>query len=66
MLTELSFVYDPEMRPVTARCSVCGQLMAPPPSTVRDAADMVMWLSQQFLEHKRLKHPQQPSVETKD
>ena len=66
MLTELSFVYDPEMRPVSARCSVCGQLMPTPPSTLRDAADMVMWLSQQFLEHKRLKHPQQPSAETED
>jgi len=22
-----------------------------------DAADIVMWLSQRFLEHKRLKHP---------
>ena len=54
--SELVFIYDAEMRPVSAKCSLCGQLMQPPPSTLLDAADMVLWLSQQFLEHKRIKH----------
>ncbi len=58
MPSELSFIYDPELRPVSAKCSVCGQLMPPPPSMLLDAADMVMWLSKQFLEHKRLNHPE--------
>jgi len=62
MRPELSFIYDPEMRPVSARCSLCGQLIQPPPSTVLDAADMVVWLSQQFIEHKRLRHPTPPAA----
>ena len=65
MCSELSFIYDADMRPVSARCSRCRQLMPPPPSALRDAGDMVMWLSQQFIEHKRLKRPV-PSNEDED
>jgi hypothetical protein len=57
MRTKLTFIYDAEMRPVAAKCTRCDRLMLPPPSTLHDAADIVMWLSQRFLEHKRLKHP---------
>ena len=57
MTSELTFIYDAEMRPVAARCSICRKLMPPPPSHLRDAADMVLWLSEQFILHKRKEHP---------
>ena len=62
MRTELSFIYDATMRPISALCSLCGQAMQPP-STLRDAADTVMWMSQRFIEHKRLNHSTQPCAE---
>jgi hypothetical protein len=31
MRPELQFFYDPDMRLVSARCSLCGQLMPPRP-----------------------------------
>jgi len=63
MRRELQFIYDPDMRPVSARCSLCSELMPMPPSTLRDAADTVMWMSQRFIEHKRLNHSTQPCAE---
>ena len=56
MPSELSFMYDPQMRPVSAKCTICGQLMPPPPSHLLDSADLIMWLSGEFLEHKRIEH----------
>jgi len=56
MRTELQFAYDENMRPVSATCTGCGEKMPMPPRTITDSADIVMWLSQRYLEHRKLKH----------
>jgi hypothetical protein len=30
--------------------------MPPPPCIIENSADLVMWLSQRYLEHRKLKH----------
>jgi len=57
MRGELCFNYDEEMRPVSAKCSRCGQLFEPPSSTLLDAVEITALMSQQFIEHKRINHP---------
>jgi hypothetical protein len=56
--TELSFGYDRNMKPISGYCTRCGEMMPKPPPDLRSSADIVYWLSQQFLEHKKLKHSQ--------
>jgi len=63
MRTELSFTYDATMRPISALCSLCGQPIPSPPSNLSNVADIVMYMSLGFLEHKRLNHPTQPHAE---
>lgn len=57
MNTELAFFYDQSMRPVAAKCRLCGEGMPEPDLELRSPADIVFWLSQRFIEHKRQKHP---------
>jgi hypothetical protein len=56
--TELEFYYDENSFPVGAKCGICGEEM---PKNETDllapAADAVLWFSEQFLIHKRQKHP---------
>jgi hypothetical protein len=54
--TELRFAYDHNMRPFSATCTGCGEKMPISPSIIKDSADIVMWLSQRYLEHRKLKH----------
>ena len=56
MKTELAFSYDQRMRPVSAKCSLCGEGMPAPASELSAPADIVFWLAQKFVEHKKLKH----------
>lgn len=54
---ELTFTYDAEMRPISAKCSACREQMPTPPANLHSTVDLIAWLSASFLEHKRLKHP---------
>jgi hypothetical protein len=57
---ELRFVYDENMRPIGATCSSCGEKMPKPDPALKDAAEIVMWFSERFLEHRNLlKHSQE-------
>jgi hypothetical protein len=55
--TELAIVYNSDMFPVSASCTHCGEEMPKPDACLEFPADIVLWFSLQFLEHKRLKHP---------
>ncbi|MBS1806155.1 MAG: hypothetical protein JST28_22660 [Acidobacteria bacterium] len=57
MKTELVFSYDSMMRPTSAKCRLCGQMMPKPGTELNSSADIVLWVSERFLEHKRLEHP---------
>lgn len=61
--TELVFTYDECMVPRWAQCSRCGERMPLPPLNLIDPADIILWYSGQFLEHKKLKHPSVPNDE---
>lgn len=63
MKTELAFSYDQRMQPVSAKCSLCGEGMPAPSSELSAPGDVVLWLAQQFIEHKKLKHPAAIDVE---
>jgi hypothetical protein len=56
MRTELRFDYDEKMRPISGTCTGCGEKMPTPPCTINDSADIVMWLSQRYLEHRKIQH----------
>jgi len=56
--TELKIDYNSEMKPVSASCTGCGEKMPLPPSDLRDSAEIIMWLSMAYLEHRKLKHSQ--------
>ena len=60
MIPELTIRYDHDLRPVSAECSSCGQQMATPPSDLHDSADIILWLSNHFVEHRKQKHPATP------
>jgi len=55
--TELAISYDDDMLPVSARCTHCGERMPKPVEGLEFPADIVLWFSVRFLEHKRRKHP---------
>ena len=61
--TELVFTYDENMKPLWAQCSRCGEHMPLPPLNLEDTADIFLWFSGQFLEHKKRKHPPDKSAE---
>ena len=56
MKTELAFLYDGSMRPTSAKCRLCGEVMPKPDIELSSSADIVLWLSERFLEHKKLEH----------
>ncbi|WP_162601615.1 hypothetical protein [Occallatibacter savannae] len=53
---ELKLKYDPEMKPVSAWCSLCGEKMPDVPANLRDSGEIIMWMSMEFIEHRTLKH----------
>jgi hypothetical protein len=55
--TELAIIYDDDMLPVSAACKHCGEGMPKPDAGFESAAEMILWFSVQFLEHKRHWHP---------
>jgi hypothetical protein len=54
--TELKIDYDDEMRPISATCTGCGEKMPKPPADLQDSADIVVWSSEKYIEHRKLKH----------
>jgi hypothetical protein len=56
MRTELRFAYDENMIQISATCTGRGEKMPTPPCTIKDSAEIVLWLSQRYLEHRKLKH----------
>jgi hypothetical protein len=56
MMPELAFTYDAETRPASAMCTACGEQMPQPSSDLHDVVATIMWLSRDFIEHKRIKH----------
>ena len=56
--TELEVNYDPEMKPVSGSCTVCGEKMPRSPADLRDSAEIIVWLSEKYSEHKKLMHSQ--------
>ncbi len=56
MRPALLFSYDKLMRPVSAKCKLCGEQMPEPTTELGSPADVVVWLSKQFIEHKKTKH----------
>ena len=58
MRTGLAFIYDRHMQLVAAKCKLCGERMPKPRQQIGLLADRVLWLSQRFLEHKKLQHTQ--------
>lgn len=57
MPCELSLSYDADLRPISGKCTLCGEPMPTPPPELTSDADRMMWLSGHFIDHKRLKHP---------
>ena len=60
MRTELQFTYDDNMHPTAAHCTRCGRAMRMPDAQMRDTAQIIMVISEQFLRHKRIEHPPIP------
>ena len=60
MIPELTIRYNYDLRPSSAQCSSCSQLMPAPPHHLQDAATILMWFSARFLEHRKQKHPMPP------
>ena len=58
MLSELKIEYIEDMKPVSATCGGCGENMPTPPAEVVNSADIIMWLSKQYVDHCRQKHSQ--------
>ena len=54
--TELKFEYDTKSRPISATCGTCGEKMPDAPAQIDQAADRIMWLSERYIEHRKLKH----------
>jgi hypothetical protein len=48
--------YDQEMKPVSAMCTACREMMPKPPADIVNSADIILWFSFKFIEHRRLKH----------
>jgi len=57
--TELKISYDKAMKPISATCTVCGERMPSPPAELQNSADIIMWLSEKYIEHQKLKHVHQ-------
>ena len=49
---ELTIVYDQEMKPISAMCTGCREHMPTPPAHMANSADIFVWLSERYLEHR--------------
>ena len=58
MRTELHFDYDDRMHPIGATCSACGEWMPRPDPRLKDSAEIILWFSEKYIEHRKLKHSQ--------
>jgi len=56
--TELQIDYDDRAKPMSATCTACGEKMPEPPKAIQDPADIIMWSSQKYIEHRKMKHSQ--------
>jgi len=56
MTTELKINYDAEMNPASASCTACGEKMPLPPVDLKNSADVIVWFSGKYIEHRSLKH----------
>ena len=56
---ELNIEYDSAMKPVSATCTGCREKMPNPPADTVHSADLIMWLSNQYIEHRKLKHSEE-------
>jgi len=56
--TELKFEYDDHARPISATCAACGERMPEPPPDLQNPADIIVWTSEKYIEHRKLKHSQ--------
>lgn len=65
MRTDLKFDYSGEISPISAICLACGERMPTPPPSLRDPAEIVLWLSENYLEHKKLTHAAPSVIECK-
>ena len=54
--TELKVSYDPEIKPVSGSCTVCGEEMPKSPADLQNPTDIIVWLSDKYIEHKKVKH----------
>jgi len=57
--SELNLNFDAEMNPVSGSCSACGEKMPKSPADLRDSAEIIVWLSAKYTEHKMQKHAQE-------
>jgi hypothetical protein len=60
--TELKIEYNKEMKPIRAMCTGCREAMPLAPVDLVNSADIIMWMSNQYIEHRRLKHSQDDEV----
>jgi hypothetical protein len=60
MRTELAITYDTNMYPLSAKCKGCGEQMPPPGSELAEPVDIILWFSQLYVEHRKLKHAPTP------
>jgi len=60
--SELAISWDEKMHPIAARCTWCGDPIPQPEPGLTDAAEIVLWFSKAFLDHKRVKHPNSQRV----
>lgn len=61
-MKELKFTYDDKMHPIAATCGACGEHMLKPDLALKDSADIIMWFSEKYIQHKKEKHPLSPTV----
>ena len=54
--TELKIEYDHTMMPVSATCSACSERMPQAPADLKTAADIIVWISGKYLDHRTMKH----------
>jgi hypothetical protein len=54
----LTFTHDEHLRPVSAKCPFCGEVMPPPDPGFDTPIAAIFWGTQQFLKHRSLKHPE--------
>jgi len=59
--TELKFEYDEGARPISATCTACSEKMPNPPEELQNPTDIIMWSSEKYIEHRKLKHSQDDS-----